>query len=336
MSERDEIWPAPQSHAESAEAWPNSKYWEPAVQMDARAHRRERMLTKLLRVTHHRGLLQRDNSSAAILYVVMGSARAAERSLLQHRTWCQHALCAFVTDDASNSSGAYDAGMRLIQLAPTMSRTAAWCCANASAEQDRSFFCSEHRSRTLAAQYRFMPALQWAKQQLLRGGSARGIDWVALVDDDSFVFPSSLNRLVGKYNASRPVHLGDFWRSDDGNPLYACGGGGSVFSRGALQRMDLAHSIRTLHRQCMQSDWMLGQCARQAGVRLHAEHGCTCVRWTAHTEPLVRARLLRGSCAFLQFPNKPGHLGGPFKDLLPLLRNATRPPAIVHQLERLV
>ena len=92
-----------------------------------------------------------------------------------------------------------------------------------------------------------------------------------------------------------------------------------------------------MHKHCAQSDWMMGQCARDARLRLDPSHGCTCVRWDEHTEGNVRARLSAGSCSFFQFPNSPGSPGGPFKDLMSLLRGAAQPgPAIVHQLYRLV
>ena len=175
------------------------------------------------------------------------------------------------------------------------------------------------------------------------------------------MFPRGLSRVLTRLNASLPLHVGDFWRSmrghaaDNnslrgrrnglggdsslGDPQYACGGGGSVFSRAALERMDVSECIARLHTRCSQSDWMVGECARRAGVRFVADHGCTCVEWRDETEGRVRDALRRGSCAFLQFPNSPGARGGPFKDLVPLLRNVSRAglePAIVHQLDRLV
>ena len=103
--------------------------------------------------------------------------------------------------------------------------------------------------------------------------------------------------------------------------------------------MDVAGCMEKLHATCSQSDWMIGQCARAAGLRFVPEHGCTCVKWHGGTERLVRNRLRSGSCSFLQFPNSPGAVGGPFKDLVPMLRNLSRmgtEPAVVHQLDRLV
>ena len=305
---------------------------------ERRLRRRTIALTRLLRVHRNTDAIDRN-----ILYVVMSSAAAAERANLQHRTWCSRARCAFVTDDWHNTTGRYDSGMRLVHVGGHHpSRTAASCCANATTAAARTFFCSAHRSKTLAAQYRFLPALLWAKRQLdaqaHRAHAAPSrVGWVALVDDDSFVFPSAMSRLLRGQNSSVPLHLGDFWHdASSGEPQYACGGGGSIFSRGALEHLDLDHCIRTQHADCAQSDWMLGRCARDARVRLEAAFGCTCVPWRAGTERSVREGLRRGSCAFLQFPNSPGAVGGPFKDLVPLLRALKQPPAIVHQLERLV
>ena len=307
---------------------------------DARLLRRTAALRRLLsaRDQHRRGRhhVRDEVVDDSVLYVVMGSAAAAERAVLQYRTWCRHAHCAFATDDARNISGRYDAGMRLLHMSSRVpTRTSESCCANATSAASRAFFCSSHRSKTLAAQYRFLPALQWAKRQL---HASPRLQWVVLVDDDSFLFPRGMLRVLREHNGSDAVHLGDFWPDETtGAPQYACGGGGSIFSRGALAQMDLAHCIRSLHRQCSQSDWMIGECARAARVRLVPNHGCTCRRWDEHTEADVRARLSEGSCSFFQFPNSPGSRGGPFKDLMALLRTAGRPgPAVVHQLDRLV
>ena len=59
----------------------------------------------------------------------------------------------------------------------------------------------------MAAQYRYLPALAWAKQRLRLKTSYR---WVAVIDDDSFVFPRRLSRLLSTYDASTPLHFGDF------------------------------------------------------------------------------------------------------------------------------
>ena len=99
-------------------------------------------------------------------------------------------------------------------------------------------------------------------------------DWVAIVDDDSFVFPRALQRLLQRYDSSRAYYFGDFLGDDA--LTFACGGAGSLLSRGAMARMNLISCIRTMHPKCMQSDWMIGKCAARAQVEPVTEHGCTC------------------------------------------------------------
>ena len=89
----------------------------------------------------------------------------------------------------------------------------------------------------------------------------------------------------------------------------------------------------------MQSDWMIGECVRGQRadrVQLVPDYGCTCAPWDDTTERAVRARLQAGSCSFLQFPGHFGSRGGPFKDLMSMLRHVKSLPAVVHQLDRLV
>ena len=62
----------------------------------------------------------------------------------------------------------------------------------------------------MTAQYRFLPALHWAREQL----RTKRYDWVAIVDDDSFVFPRALQRLLQRYDSSRAYYFGDFLGDD--------------------------------------------------------------------------------------------------------------------------
>ena len=56
------------------------------------------------------------------------------------------------------------------------------------------------------------------------------------------------------------------WDDKRRRGTYACGGGGSVFSRRALEAMDLGRCMRDYHKKCMQSDWMIADCARKFNV----------------------------------------------------------------------
>ena len=71
------------------------------------------------------------------------------------------------------------------------------CC-----KGDKGFFCSEHRQRTLTAQYRFLPALRLARRSVeYHSGTAQ---WIVLLDDDSFVFVDRLKRMLARYDAREP------------------------------------------------------------------------------------------------------------------------------------
>ena len=320
-------------------------------------------------------------SSAAVdsvLIVVMGARTSTERSELQRATWCRPpAHCVLITDEEDESRlRIHDFRELLPLLEPNAARASLLtaqspspesCCKGAEDDKARRFFCSAHRMRTLRAQYRFLPALQWAKQQVSprhqvaehhpladcpaprrslqhssRGAAAaRLYKWVALVDDDSHVFVDNLARLLSTLCPSLALYLGDMMVSKtDPTPQYACGGGGAIFSRAALDAMDVPECIQHSADRCQQSDWMVGHCARAYRVRFVGEYGCSCN--AATTDEAIRSRLLNGSCAFFQFPNAPGHPSGPPKDLVPLIRQrgssrgvARMAPAIVHQLARL-
>ena len=305
---------------------------QPRVDMeDARMHRRTAALQRLL-LSGRGSTRKRAARTAAstpqehddLQFLIMSSMRnGAERAVLQRRTWCQQlanpqSQCAFVLADTSEDGGRYVGRTSQIRVVSLREQEAHVrhghaarpkdCCTNASTLDARAFFCERHRMQTLDAQYRYLPALRFARNELEH--TMKHIRWIALIDDDSFVFPRGLRRVLRQYDASLPFYLGDFWReplaggggaeSALGKPEYACGGGGSIFSRGALLSMDVAGCIEKLHATCSQSDWMIGQCARAAGLRFVPEHGCTCIKWHGGTERLVRNRLRSGSCSFLQ------------------------------------
>jgi len=309
-----------------------------------------------------------------ILFVVMGTRRGSDevRSRLQRATWCHPPVHCVVVTEGEDDSQMQIHDYRNVQTdLPPMTRavtlrvrgpSAETCCSRAADKKARDFFCTTHRARTLRAQYRFLPALEWAKRQHIPGRKSvrernwsssaascerplrsRLYHWVVLVDDDSFVFPANLARLLSTKCSNELLYLGDFYFDPTSKvPQYACGGGGSVFSRGALKAMDVSRCIRQHEADpqsgriwCQQSDWMLGRCAREHAVHFDHTHGCTC----SGNPGLVRERLASGTCAFFQFPNAPGHVGGPPKDLIPTIRrlvpsNRTS-PAIIHQLARL-
>ena len=190
-------------------------------------------------------------------------------------------------------------------------------------------FCASHRARTLNAQYRYLPALLQVQQsEAVRRGEVR---WVVVVDDDAFVFVPRLLWILSRLNATAPLYLGDFGSSTEaiamGIPHFACGGAGSVLSVGALRAMSVHACLTKYHARCMQSDWMVGGCARSHGVMELRELGCGTCDPKRLKEPRylagVRQRLRDDRCFFLQQAT-------PFARELPL---GTLSGAVVHGLD---
>ena len=167
-------------------------------------------------------------NAESVLFVVVTARATRHRARATHQSWCAAANCLFVADsqlDERWTPAPRWATLPRSKDAPSIKR----CCRQAS-----GFFCSPHRRRTLAAQYRYLPALQLARRSA--AFSSGRVRWVALLDDDSFVFVAHLLGLLRRYNHSRPLLLGEF----KPGLKYACGGGGAVLSRTAL-RLSLIH-----------------------------------------------------------------------------------------------
>ena len=169
-----------------------------------------------------------------------------------------------------------------LSMVPLPSRD---CCATSHSNR---FFCAKHIAGTLNAQARYLPALAHARASRLGRIRSGALQWAVLVDDNSIV---DAPRLLGRLDAvdsDEPLYLGDFgaythfsqdqmpidvargdlWNGSawDRQPPFACGGSGSVFSRAALLQMDVGGCARRYSPLCMQSDWMIGRCARDHGV----------------------------------------------------------------------
>lgn len=224
-----------------------------------------------------------------------------------------------------------DGGMRYVTVSGAAPPR--HCCAtkrSSSGKRRPNFFCTPHRAKTLTAQYRYLPALRHVQRSSAVQSGA--YQWIVLVDDDAFVFVPRLVWILSRLNASAPLYLGDFGSSGEAValrpsiPHFACGGGGSVLSIAALQAMDLAACQREYHAKCMQSDWMIGGCARRHGVMELRELGCgTCDPRRMRERPYVdgvRQRLRQDRCYFLQ-------QASPLAAELPLARHSG---AIVHGL----
>ena len=231
-------------------------------------------------------------SASDVLFVVLTAHETRHRARMAHSSWCAGASCLFVAEEPL--------GLERWQPAPRWSRLPktrppAGCCRHSR------FFCSAHRKRTLAAQYRFLPALQLARRS--EDFAAGRVRWVVLLDDDSFVFVAHLLGLLREHDHERPLLLGEF-RSDG---KYACGGGGAVLSSAALRRLDLRKCIAATRSRCMQSDWMLGECADRARLERVAQHGCGSCSTRNLSDASLSARL-RAGCQFMQQAGRHVHL----------------------------
>ena len=269
-----------------------------------------------------------------ILFMVMGSSRHKQRTQRTQRAWCsgEGVRCIFFADTEGPTMGhgytdldraaVERESFPLVRVrAPPPPKS---CCVRHG--RSASFFCERHRSVTLHAQYRFLPALQLVRSsEAFRAGAFR---WFVLVDDDSFVFTRRLRWLLSRLDYLKPLYLGDFGSSGEATqmhiPHFACGGAGSVLSSAALQRMEARHHrpppprlalvrtppptrsrrvvpsnvqvagcLRSFHTRCMQSDWMIGGCARRHNVSFLRDLGCgTCDVRRCRVEPAPSSRCL--------------------------------------------
>ncbi|KAL1510971.1 hypothetical protein AB1Y20_005796 [Prymnesium parvum] len=223
------------------------------------------------------------------LLLVLSSRATQARAVVAHATWCRArgVVCRFVADQPFR-------GRRPPTLAWTVLHSASphpsSCC-----RKGKGFFCSPHRQRTLRAQYRYLPALHRAGVTQLR--AQPHLHWIVVLDDDSFVFPTNLVQLLRRYNHRDRLLLGELKPSGE----YACGGAGTVLSRAAALRLNVPSCIARFQRRCMQSDWMLAECARSSGIRLDGSHGCSsCAVEGSAAADDVLARSLKAGCQFMQ------------------------------------
>lgn len=287
-----------------------------------------------------------------ILFMIMGSYRYRKRSQRAYFSWCKHfkANCIFFADNDAPLPG--NVSMPVVKV--SAARPPKHCCVSSSDEaggrrlsggsaaarggaatkshsggrskppKRSDFFCDPHRARTLRAQYRFLPALSHVKTSSAFAGGA--FSWVLLVDDDSFVFVPHVLWLLRKLDEKKALYLGDFGSSSQpfkmGIPAFACGGAGSVFTAAALRHMDLHRCIRDFHSRCMQSDWMIGGCARRHNVTFVKELGCGMCDPKHIDLPQVIAKLKQDRCFFAQNA----------QDLAASLPLGPHSPAIIHGL----
>jgi len=145
------------------------------------------------------------------------------------------------------------------------------------------------------AQLRYLPVLDYMRELMTSGRDMKfgKTKWLVMVDDDTFVFHRNLASNLALMDSSTPIYTGDVipeaWLPVDrdgsgnelgvsSNTLFVNGGGGSVFSRAAVERMNTEACVnRSFPGQDWwrwQSDWMIGACAFDVGIApLQQPHG---------------------------------------------------------------
>eukprot|EP00741_Cyanophora_paradoxa_P020107 tig00021234_g19408.t1 len=88
-------------------------------------------------------------------------------------------------------------------------------------------------------------------------------DWLLIVDDDTFVMPTGLARLVASLDSSAPIYMGYFFQGG----VFAYGGAGFLLSRAAADRLypripACVRDLRGLHG----GDIRVGHCVRDHGA----------------------------------------------------------------------
>ena len=132
---------------------------------------------------------------------------------------------------------------------------------------------------------------------------SRFTDPARVIDSELRDAPRMLVGLLGRTPGLRhtdSIFMGDF--VDRGTGQFACGGGGFVFSRAALDAMDLKSCIRRYHNGCadefLSNDVIVARCAADYGVRPVRDFSCgTC---GLYDRSFTVSQLRSGSCFFAQ------------------------------------
>lgn len=164
-----------------------------------------------------------------------------------------------------------------------------------------------------SAQLKFLPALQFLKTHPdFRSGK---VQWVMLVDDDTFVLSRNLMLTLDQFGAGSTRYIGHTCpeavvKKRNGGPShdFVMGGGGSLLSRLALEKMDIQACITRQNStwKHWQSDWMIGACAAEVGIK--AEMDQRFHQWLSWEGPGPRAREHNFGWAVTLHPAHPNHM----------------------------
>jgi len=138
------------------------------------------------------------------------------------------------------------------------------------------------------AQLRYVPILDYMRELVLSNheGFFSNVKWVVLCDDDTYTFYHNLWYSIAGLDHTSNIYTGDVipdeWLpvSQDGsgkylgvqsNIIFINGGAGSIFSKAGLIAMNTAQCVNNSMPGNSwwkwQSDWMIGACAANAGMK---------------------------------------------------------------------
>lgn len=140
-----------------------------------------------------------------VLFMILGSSRLRARSTRAHSGWCRSVRgvrCLFFADDEPPWTASAVANESMPLVIVSRAQPPKRCCQRRS-HHYRSFFCDQHRESTLAAQYRFLPALQHVQTSAAFASGA--FKWLILVDDDSHVNVQRLLWILARLDETKAI-----------------------------------------------------------------------------------------------------------------------------------
>ncbi len=216
----------------------------------------------------------------SVIFVVMGSCAKKIRMYNLDRTWCdiEHhsGVECWVYVDCEIINAPSVRSLRLIppseylELEGAVAHAPRMNCCNQSNKNNENCPGSSRANQlsSLAAQYRYLPAIQHAVSKNKARFKDGGASWLVVVDDGTWVTMPRLLDVLSRYKPGVNVQLGDFVIAPTYNETHwkrplACGGAGTILSAAAAVTVDWNKCMRLFHNSCMQSDWMIGRCLNE-------------------------------------------------------------------------
>ena len=120
-----------------------------------------------------------------------------------------------------------------------------------------------------AANLRHLKSVQWLGR--VNKGALENIDWIFMVDDDTFVSPPMLLTLLRKIPASLPLLVGHMWDNPSWDPglkglAYPSGGAGMLFTKIAFERLAVSLFEPRCDMRTFLNDVTVGLCTAPSNI----------------------------------------------------------------------